>query len=323
MSSETTAPAVTQERFGTGRGRGYRPDQVDRFLDELSEDRDAAWERAARLTVLANEMDVECAELRQRVEALGPVSFAALGPGAQELLQLVEDEATAIRERAEVETQYARDAADTARRTLQDEARAAAAARLSAAEDQAQRTLDEACGRAAEILGAAREEADAVRGEAEAALDGMRQHVDRDLAQVDAEQRERIDAMEHELAERQAGVDSRLNDVLSDAERRLQEAHRERADAEESLRVQQAEADARSGALLAEARHHEERIRREAERVLREHEQHRDQVRAHLAHIKSTLATLTGPQSPHQRSAEQPDPLSDQQFDHQPDQQTE
>jgi DivIVA domain-containing protein len=294
MSSETTASTAAQARFDTARGRGYRPDQVDRFLDELSEDRDAAWERAARLTVLANDMDAECADLRHRVDALGPVSFAALGTGAQELLQLVEDEAAAVRDRAEVEAQYARDAADTARRTLQDEVRAASSARLAAAEDQAQRVLDEACGRAAEILGAARAEADAVRGEAGAALDGMRQHVDRDLAEADAERRERLDTMEHELAERQAGVDSRLADLLADAERRLAEAHRERTEAEEALRSDQAEAEARAGALLAEARGHEERVRREAERILREHEQHRDDVRAHLAHIKTTLATLTG-----------------------------
>jgi len=48
--------------------------------------------------------------------------------------------------------------------------------------------------------------------------------------------RERFEAMEHELAERDAGVDSRLADLLADAERRLAEAHRERAEAEEALR---------------------------------------------------------------------------------------
>ncbi|WP_143664194.1 DivIVA domain-containing protein, partial [Streptomyces murinus] len=34
--------------FATGRGRGYRPAQVDAYLEALSADRDAAWERAAR-----------------------------------------------------------------------------------------------------------------------------------------------------------------------------------------------------------------------------------------------------------------------------------
>src|SRR5690348_4283718 len=93
MSSDTSAAGFERVR---GRGIGYRPDQVDRFLEELSEDRDAAWERAARLTVLANEMDAECTALRAQVEALPPEDFAALGPGAQELMELVEEEASAV-----------------------------------------------------------------------------------------------------------------------------------------------------------------------------------------------------------------------------------
>ncbi|SDN87636.1 DivIVA domain-containing protein [Actinacidiphila guanduensis] len=296
MSSETTASARAHTRggFAPARGRGYRPDQVDRFLDELSEDRDAAWERAARLTVLANEMEAECAALRRQVEALGPADFATLGPGAQELLQMVEEEAAAVRERAEVEAQYARDAADTARRTLQDEARAAASARLAAAEEQAQRVLDEACGQAAEILGSARSEADSVRGGAAAALDAVRQQAGQDAAAADTEQRGRLQSLEHELAEQQAVVEGRLNGLLADAERRLAEAQRERSAAEDMLRRRQAEADARADQLIEQARLHEERVRREAERVLREHEQHRDEVRAHLAHIRATLAGITG-----------------------------
>lgn len=40
-----------------GRERGYRPEQVEACAAALSEERDAAWERAARLTVLAREME--------------------------------------------------------------------------------------------------------------------------------------------------------------------------------------------------------------------------------------------------------------------------
>jgi cell division septum initiation protein DivIVA len=312
MSSNTASSARS---IDTARGRGYRPDQVDRFLDELSEDRDAAWERAARLTVLANEMDAECTALRHQVEALGATSFDALGEGAQELLRLVEEEAAAVRDRAEMEAQYARDAAETARRTLQDEARAAAAARLAAAEEQAERLLDEACGRASEILGQARAEAEAVRGEAGRALDAMRQDLSRTQAEVDKERQERLDTLEHELAETEAGVDSRLADLLGDAERRLHEAHQERAAAEEALRVQQREAEERAAELLAQARVHEERIRLESERSLREHERHRDEIRAHLAHVRSTLAALTGrhlpaPEPEHPEVPGQADPTA-------------
>ncbi|SHL98188.1 coiled-coil domain-containing protein [Actinacidiphila paucisporea] len=293
MSSNTTASSTGFEQ-ARGRSHGYRPDQVDRFLEELSEDRDAAWERAARLTVLANEMEAECAALREQVGALPPDGFESLGPGAQELMRLVEEEAAAVRERAEVEAQYARDAAETARRTLQDEARAAASARLAAAEDQAERTLDEACSRAAEILGHARGEADTVRGEAGQTLDAMRQDVERSEAEADKERQERLDALEHELGEHDAGVDSRLADLLADAERRLDAAHKERAAAEEALRTQQDEAEERAASMLAQARSHEEQVRRESERLLREHEEHRDEIRSHLAHVRATLASLTG-----------------------------
>jgi hypothetical protein len=293
MSSDTTASATEFRRL-RGRGLGYRPDQVDRFLEELSEDRDAAWERAARLTGLAGEMDAECAELREQIAALAPQDFETLGSGAQELLRLVEEEAAAVRERAEAEAQYARDAAETARRILQDEARAVASARLAAAEDEAERTLDEACGRAAEILGEARTQAAAVRGEADRMLDLVRAEAVRGAAEAEAERRGRMGALEQELAAREEGVDGRLTGLLADAERRLDAARHERAAAAEALRMREGEAEQRAAAMLAQARVHEDRVRRDSERVLREHQERRDEIRAHLAHIRATLASLTG-----------------------------
>jgi DivIVA domain-containing protein len=319
MSSNTTASSArTAHGLDTVRNRGYRPDQVDRFLDELSEDRDAAWERAARLTVLANEMDAEVTDLRRQAEALSGTAFDALGEGALELLRLVEEEAAAVRDRAEAEAQHSRDAAEIARRTLQDEARAAASARLAAAEDQAERMLDEACGRAAEILGQARAEADAVRGEAGRALDAMRQDVERGLAETAQEQQERLDALAHEVAEQEAGVDGRLGGLLADAERRLDEAHKERAAAEEALRLQQEAAQERAAQLLAAARAREEALRQDSERALREHEQHRDEIRAHLSHVRSTLAALTGRTLPSDGPPSSPPTLPEQPSDDRP-----
>jgi DivIVA domain-containing protein len=312
MSSDTAEPAARRDQFDVVRGRGYRPEQVDRFLDELSEDRDAAWERAARLTVLANEMDAECAAVRVQVEALGAAVFDRLGPGALELLRLVEEEAAAVRDRAEAEAQYARDAAETARRALQDEARMAATARVRGADQEAEQVLEAACTQAADILAQAQAEADAVRGEAEQHYEAMRRHVTGELAEMDAQQRRRVEELEREVAERQAGMDSGFAGLLADAGRRLQAAQREHTEAEESLRAQQAEAEARASAMLAQARVHEERTRREAERALRAHEQHRDDIRAHLAHIRATLGQLTGrTQLPADDPLPDPDPGQD------------
>ncbi|MDJ0341334.1 cellulose-binding protein [Streptomyces sp. H10-C2] len=280
--------------FDTVRGRGYQVEQVERFLEELSEDRDAAWERAARLTVLANEMEVESTALREHVDALGPAGYETLSEGAQELLRLVEEEAAAVRERAENEAQYARDAAETARRALQDQTRAAAAERRAVVEDQANRVLDEARGRASELLTEVQNDAARVRGEAGQALEATRQDVARTLTELDKEQRERLDAFEHEMAEREAGVDSRIGELTGYAERRLEDARTARAEAEEYARHGQEDADARAAALLAEARMREERIRRESERQLREHEERSEEIRAHLAHVRTSLAALTG-----------------------------
>jgi DivIVA domain-containing protein len=280
--------------FGTARGRGYRPDQVDRFLDELSEDRDAAWERAARLTVLANEMDAECAALREAVDTLPPPSFEALGPGAQELMHLVQDEATAVRHRAEAEAQFAHDAADAARLALLDEARAAAQARLAVAEEHVQRVLGEARAAAGALRAEAEREAALVLGEAQRTLDAARHDADRTLSELGKEHREQLDAVHHEIAERDAGTDSRMGELTSYAESFAHEAERALAGAQADARRRQADAEAAAAELLAQARVREERIRREAERELREHEVRREEIRGHLAHVRSSLAALTG-----------------------------
>ncbi|MEU1099267.1 cellulose-binding protein, partial [Streptomyces sp. NPDC005877] len=97
-------------------GRGYRTDQVDHRLGVLGEERDAAWERAARLTVLAKRMEAEAAALRDRAAALGPQSYEALGRRAQALYALAVEEADAVRAAAQEEAAAVRDAADAAGR---------------------------------------------------------------------------------------------------------------------------------------------------------------------------------------------------------------
>lgn len=61
--------------FVTVRGRGYRPEQVEAFAAGLSRERDGAWERAARLTVLAKDMEVEAEHLRDAVSRLAPQTY--------------------------------------------------------------------------------------------------------------------------------------------------------------------------------------------------------------------------------------------------------
>lgn len=77
MSSASMSPPG----FVTVRGRGYRPAQVEAYTAALCADRDAAWERAARLTVLAREMEEEAERLREVVTRLAPQTYES--PGAR------------------------------------------------------------------------------------------------------------------------------------------------------------------------------------------------------------------------------------------------
>ncbi len=80
-----------------GRERGYRPGQVEECVAALCEDRDAAWERAARLTVLAREMEEGLGDLLEVVEQLAPQDYEALGGRARQLFALGAEEAEAVR----------------------------------------------------------------------------------------------------------------------------------------------------------------------------------------------------------------------------------
>ncbi|MDG9719129.1 hypothetical protein [Streptomyces sp. DH24] len=107
----SSAP-VSSYGFLTVRRRGYRPAQVDAYAAVLSHERDAAWERAARLTVLAREMGAEAereeAERLDAFETLGAQSLARAERTLAEARQALADEEAsaaraqeAARERAE------------------------------------------------------------------------------------------------------------------------------------------------------------------------------------------------------------------------------
>jgi DivIVA domain-containing protein len=288
------AQSVTPEGFNVARGRGYHPEQVDAFVADLSAGRDAAWERAARLTVLANEMDAEAAALRGAAEALGPVSYEALGEGAQELFRQVEAEAADVRDRGEAAARGEYQAVERDARALRDRARADADACLAAAEEAAQGVHDAARRQAADLLGAAQAEADRLDAEAERALEGVRQDIARSLADLEKEQRARLDALERELAEREAVIDARVGDLMTRAEQLLRDAQQEHADAHESARRTQSQAEAAASEIIAQAHAAEERVNHDSDRALRAHESDRDEIRAHLAHVRTSLSTLTG-----------------------------
>jgi DivIVA domain-containing protein len=293
VSSRTGSLTASAHHFAVARGRGYHPEQVDRFLEALCEDRDAAWERAARLTVLANEMDAECAAVRERLTALGPVRYEVLGAGAQQLLELAEAEAAAVRDRAAAALRAARGSADSAGEAMLRDARAAAQARIAAADARAARHLESAGAQAAELRAEAERCAAHLRQEAERALDDVRQQVERVTSGRQQEQGERLDAQRREFAHLAADADARTADRFAAAEAMLREAEDAYAVVEDEARRALDQAEAFAVDTLAEAGAREDRILREAERELRHHELRCEEIREHLALVSSSLSALT------------------------------
>ncbi|MFI8928615.1 cellulose-binding protein [Streptomyces sp. NPDC053474] len=280
--------------FVTGRGRGYRPEQVEAYADALSRDRDAAWERAARLTVLARDMGEEAARLREVVARLAPQTYDELGRRAQHLLALSEEEAAAVRDAAAADTYELGQAVAAAATELRAAARAYADSVRGEAEERARQRLLAARATADELRAAARRDAKEWRGEALAALREMRRRTSGLLAEQEKEHAERWEATEREIAEREAVADAREAALVAAAEARLAEAKRACAEAEEAARHREEDAAARAAELIAAARVREERIGRETERLLREHGERWDEVRAHMDHVRNSLASLTG-----------------------------
>ncbi|MFD9356267.1 cellulose-binding protein [Streptomyces sp. NPDC060031] len=280
--------------FATVRVRGYRPQEVDRYLARLSGSRDEAWERVARLTVLAKRMEAEAERLREVVSSLAPQTYDELGERARRILLLVEEEADTVRADARADVSTTLGSAEAHADRVAALARQDAEAVREQTEVRARQGLLRAQREADEARAEAREDAKAWRAEAQAALVEMRRRSDALLAEHEQEHAERWDAAERELEVREAELEARHLELERYAESRLAEARRGFAEAEEAARHGQEDAEARAAELIAAARVREERIARETERVLREHAESQEEMRAHMNHVRSSLAALTG-----------------------------
>jgi cell division septum initiation protein DivIVA len=293
----SSAP-VSAHGFVVVRGRGYRPEQVDGKVSDLVAEREEAWDEVARLTALAEELAAESAGLNEAVAQLAPQDYASLGERAQRILALAKSEAGALRGGAQEEAQALRDAADEAGRELRASARADAEAMQAAAEKQADDTLSMAGGIAEKTVAEARKEAAEVREQAESVMTETRHRTASVLAHQEQEHAERWKTAEREVAEAEAAQTAHHDKLIGQGEARLAEARRALAQTEEAARHGQEDAEAQGAELIAAARVREERVVRETERILREHEEGREEVQAHMAHVRHSLAALTGRVSP-------------------------
>ncbi|MET7274652.1 cellulose-binding protein [Streptomyces flaveolus] len=290
MSSASASP----HGFVTVRGRGYRPEQVDACAEALSRERDAAWERAARLTVLAREMGTELDRLRETVAGLAPQDYASLGERARCLFRLGREEADAVREGGRRGAEELVDRARARAAEVRESARAHADAVRAEADEWARQRLLAARAQADEVRITARREVRAGRGEALAAVREARRRASSLLAGQSAEQAARWAEAEREEAGRAAALDAHHEERIARAEQALAEAERSLAEAQESAGRRQEEARAQAAEAVAAARARAERIARETERVLREHGERWDEVQDQISSSRGRLGTLTG-----------------------------
>lgn len=305
----SSAP-VSAHGFVGVRGRGYRPEQVDRAVADLSAERDGVLRELSRLTGREEELSAEAARLAEAVASLAPQDYASLGERAQGILALAQEEAEALRTAAEEAAQALRTAADAAGRALRDSARADAAAMREAADAHAAQVLDAARSEAGEALAEARAQAAEVREQAESAMAETRHRTASVLAHQEQEHTERWQAAEREITRAEAARTAVEDELTERAEALLAQARRELAETEEAARHGQEDAEARAAELIAQARVREERVVRETERILREHEEGREEAQAHMTHVRNSLAALTGraPAAPANGTAPDQDP---------------
>ncbi|MBW1602732.1 cellulose-binding protein [Streptomyces sp. JJ66] len=286
--------------FEVVRGRGYRPGQVDQRVAALFQEAATAKERLGRLDVLARELGEEAERLHATVSALPPPTYESLGGRAVALLAEVEAEAADVRRRAGAEAATLRADAEAHAHELRATARARAAGIRAAGEKAGDAALARAGVTADEARAAARVMAERLRGEAE---DHLREITERCAELLSGQERDQAacgEAAEAERAARKAQTAAHAATLEERGRAALEAARRAYAEAEEAADAAAEATAAETAVLLAKARAQAEDIDRETGRVLREHNRRADELRDHLARVRSTLSTLTGqvPSSP-------------------------
>ncbi|GGN65142.1 hypothetical protein GCM10012285_67730 [Streptomyces kronopolitis] len=297
--------SVSPHGFETVRGRGYRPEDVDRRVEGLSVDRDSCWERAARLTVLANEMEAELTELRAQVAQLPPQTFESLGSEARLIFTTAQSEGARLRAGAEREARKLGDEAAAYSDEVRDAAERAGYALRTEAEEWGRRTEEASRGEAAELAVTAAQEAAELRDDAAEALAQVRARTAQLLCDQEKRQSQEWDAAGQDIAEQEAETDRLLIDLDARGKDARADAQRRYAEAEEEARHRQEDADGRAAGMLAQARAEVERIERATERIVAGHDAERAEVRVHMAHVRTSLAALTGkPQAAEEHGAD-------------------
>ncbi|MEY9963047.1 cell division septum initiation protein DivIVA [Streptacidiphilus sp. MAP12-16] len=306
--------AVSPHGFTVTR-RGYDPDQVEHSLARLTAERDAAWERLSglghRMRALEQKL-LDAAEAERAAQAAAeadPPSYLQLSDRAARMLVLAEEEAVQLRSDAEewTESLDTRTRADAQQFRANAEGYAAQQRRV--AEEAHRRELDRARAQAEAERADADRESRAVGEAADEYVVGR--HADAEAAAEAA--RVRLVGLQHDADQEQAATDARgvawEHQVTAGADRKRTEAERHHKAMQAKAAEIDAEAATQAERILEAAQREAARIAAAAEREQALFTQHRDELQAHLEHIRTTLTTLTGaPDESESQPESQPEP---------------
>ncbi|MFJ2110968.1 MULTISPECIES: cellulose-binding protein [unclassified Streptomyces] len=275
-------------------GRGYRPVQVDKKIAALTKDCEDAWERVERLTALAERMESESVRLAEQVAGLEPQTYETLGHRARQILALTAAEDESVRREVREECQAVLDAAQESARKLRDAAKERSDELRAEAEAYAEQVTDRSLDAAEDLRSEARTEADAQRAEALDELKEVRRRTQRVIDDLEQKHAEMLAADDREFGRRGAALDAENDVLVASAEARLSETRRMLSEAGEQARHRQEDAQDTAAELMAQARVRADKVLRDTERLVREHDEAREEMRAHMAHVRNSLAALTG-----------------------------
>ena len=285
--------AVPSYGFTAAR-RGYAPEQVDHALLSLTAQRDEAWQRLSRLGAHIRALETQLAETVQSAADAPAPDYAVLSEQALALMAMAENEAQAVRDKAERFAEDTRDTVYEAGQTLGRAATEYAEATRTEADLAARRTEERT-----------RAEAEKLRGEADRDARAVRDAATGEAAKIRVEAAEAGERAEVRLAELRREADERFAveeaaavaedaEISLAAERRLREAEQYRESVLGLIKQTDTDAQAKADQLLDQARREVERINAEIAKDHTEFEKRQETVQTHLDHIKGTLASLTG-----------------------------
>jgi DivIVA domain-containing protein len=293
--------------------RGYDRDQVDAHLASLESEftgalseRDRLAERVKQLQTRVEELHLQSGEEKAAEQAASPVD--GFGARIEKVMRVAETEAAAVREETRADIERERAEAKKRVAATQEAAEKDAAAHRQKVQSEASGVLDKARQEAARVRADADTQAAVTREEASGHLESVRARAAQAAADFETALAKRRQKAEADHISRTTAAERELAETVARTDQLRAEAEKMRADAERRSQDMLQAAQRESAELVAEARAHADRSRRESERELASLSKRRDAITDQLRNVREMLSTLTGGvvSAPEPEPAEEP-----------------